>query len=257
MYISQLVKGLRLVDVQGIRIHTVRDLTAAEKTIAAASRKKSGDRRVVFRFQEPAYVVRLRLRCHFRNCRGARPISPHPSQSRHRPIAYASPVPLSPLQVDRYSSAVELQVLLPNRRRRQKQQEQANAGLSKLVAKEQRVLLQVEMPNGAYTTRQQFVDMLHERVAAAASKLALPGRFEVKLEDGDIVLAATKCPFRILFKVCPPAPHSPFEESNRTVLQPHRRAVSIVPHPSLSLRVTWTEWGVVAAQCTHAPGLRE
>lgn len=257
MYISQLVKGLRLVDVQGIRIHTVRDLTAAEKTIAAASRKKSGDRRVVFRFQEPAYVVRLRLRCHFRNCRG-RPTSPNPSQSRHRPLAYASPVPLPPLQVDRYSSAVELQVLLPNRRRRQKQQEQANAGLSKLVAKEQRVLLQVEMPNGAYTTRQQFVEMLHERVAAAASKLALPGRFEVKLEDGDIVLAATKCPFRILFKVCPPAPHSTLKESNtQDFLQPPRVAVSIVPHPPLSLRATWTEWGVVAAQCTHAPGLRE
>lgn len=92
MYISQLVKGLRLVDVQGIRIHTVKDLTAAEKTIAAASRKKAGDRRIVFRFQEPAYVVRLRLRCHSRNSRDCgRP--PNPSQSRCRPLTYASPVP--------------------------------------------------------------------------------------------------------------------------------------------------------------------
>jgi hypothetical protein len=108
--------------------------------------------------------------------------------------------------VDRYSNGLELQVLLPVKRLRKQQQQQeaqalGGAALSKLVAKEKRALVQVELPNGAYTTRQDFIGMLQAQLTAATAKQQLPGRFEARLEDGDVVLSSTKCPFRILFKV--------------------------------------------------------
>lgn len=59
MFIKQLAVGLRLVEVQHIPIHSIKDLTAATKTIVATQKKAGsvGSTNVVFRFQEPAYIV--------------------------------------------------------------------------------------------------------------------------------------------------------------------------------------------------------